>query len=93
MDTAVLQGMATRWGAAADELNATLAPAGLGFSCQASAAAVNAAHAEISAFTAALAARVGTHSTQIGEADAGYLANEAESANEMSAVAPRVIGV
>ncbi len=47
--------MATRWGASAGELSATPAPAGLGLSCQPSAAAVNAAHAEITAFTTALA--------------------------------------
>jgi hypothetical protein len=36
---------------------------------------------------------MGTHSTHIAEADTRDLANEAESANEMAAVAPRVMGV
>jgi hypothetical protein len=93
VDTAGVRAMATRWVASADELNATLAPARLGLSCQASAAAVTAAHADAMAFTAALATRVGTHATHVGEADAGYLANEAESANEMAAVAHPVTSV
>ncbi|OBI91796.1 hypothetical protein A9X00_01870 [Mycobacterium sp. 1245805.9] len=55
-------------------------------SCQASAAAVAGAHAEVTAFTAALAARVGAHATRVSEADTRYVANEADAANEMSAV-------
>lgn len=93
VDTAGLPAMAGRWAASASELNATAAPVGLGLPCQPSAAAVNAAHADIAVFTASLAARVGTHSNRIGEANAGYLTNEAESASEMEAAAPRVIGV
>lgn len=93
VDTAEVQAMAKRWAASAGELNATVAPAGLGLSCQASAAAVDAAHVDIAAFTASLAARVGTHSAHVGEADAGYLANEADAVDQMVAVAPRVIGV
>ena len=77
VDTAGVRAMATRWVASVGELNATVAPAGIGLSCQASAAAVNAAHADIMAFTAALAARVGTRATHVAEADARYLANEA----------------
>ena len=93
VDTAVLQAMAGRWAFSVGELNAPVAPMRPGLSCQPSAAAVNAAHVDITAFTAALAARVGTHSTHVGEANAGYLANEAESANDLAAVTPRVIGV
>ncbi len=93
VDTAGLPAMAGRWAASAGELSATAAPAGLGLSCQPSAAAVNAAHAGITAFTAGLAARVGTHSIHVGEANASYLANEADAASEIKAVAPRVIGV
>jgi len=59
VDTAGLQAMATRWDASAGELNESVAPARLGLSFQASAAAVNAAHADITAFTTALATRVG----------------------------------
>ncbi|MEB3983513.1 hypothetical protein OQ968_19865 [Mycobacterium sp. 663a-19] len=93
VDTAGLPAMAGRWAASAEELDQAAAPAGLGLSCQASAAAVNVAHADVTAFTAALAARVGTHSPHVGEANAGYLANEAQSADEMEAVAPPVTGV
>lgn len=59
----------------------------LGLSFQASAAAVNAAHADITAFTTALATRVGTHAIRVAEADTHYLTNEADSANELAAAA------
>ena len=93
VDTAGVQAMATRWGASVGELNAAVAPTGFGLSCQASAAAVETAHADIAAFAEALATRVGTRATHVAEADTGYIANEADAANEMSAVAPRVTGV
>ncbi len=92
VDTAAARAMAGRWAASVGELNATVAPVGLGLSCQPSAAAVNAAHADIAAFTAGFAARLGSHSIRIGEADASYLANEADAASEMKAVAPPAIG-
>ena len=76
-----------------DELNATAAPAGLGLSCQASAAAVSAAHADVTAFTAALAKRVDTRANRVVEADGRYITKEADLADEMAAVAPRVTGV
>lgn len=87
VDTAGVEAMASRWGASAGELSSTTAPAGLGLSCQASAAAVNAAHADITAFTAALAARVGVAATHVAEADTRYIASEADSANELAALA------
>src|SRR5581483_4543866 len=87
VDTAGVQAMATRWGASADDLGATVAPTGLGLSCQASAAAVNAAHGDVAAFTAGLAARVGVHATGVAQADSSYLAQEAASAIELAAVA------
>jgi hypothetical protein len=87
VDAAGVQAMATRWGVSVGELTATVAPVRLGLSCQASAAAVNAAHADITAFTTALATRVGIHATRVAEADTHYLANEADSANELAAVA------
>ncbi|HWF27713.1 MAG TPA: hypothetical protein VG327_04925 [Mycobacterium sp.] len=93
VDTAGVPAMATRWGASAGELDASAAPAGLGLSCQASAAAVTAAHADVTAFTAALATRVGTHAAHVAEADTRYIANEADSATEMAAVTPPVTGV
>ncbi len=75
------------------ELNAGVAPTGLGLSCQASAAAVNAAHADTAAFTAALAARVRIRATHVGEADARYIANETSSANQLARATHPVIGV
>ncbi len=93
VDTAGLQAMAGRWAASVGELNEAVAPMGMGLSCQASAAAVDTAHADITAFTAALAARVGTRATHVAQADTRYLANEAHSANELAAVADSVIGV
>jgi hypothetical protein len=47
VDTVGVQAMASRWDAAADELGETIAPAGLGLSYQASAAAVNVAHTDV----------------------------------------------
>jgi hypothetical protein len=93
VDTAAVHAMATRWGASVGDLAAAVAPAGLGLSCQASAAAVSAAHVDVTAFTAALAARVASRATHVVEADSRYIANEAGSANELAAVAPRVTGV
>jgi hypothetical protein len=92
VDTGV-QVIAGRWVASVGELNETAVPAGVGLSCQASAEAVTAAHADITAFTATLATRVGTHATHVGEADASYLADEADAANAMAAVIPSVTGV
>lgn len=91
VDTAGVQAMAGRWGASVGELNTT-APAGLGLSCQPSAAAVNAAHTDITAFTAALATQVGARATAVTAADTRYVANEANSANELAAVAHPVTG-
>jgi hypothetical protein len=93
VDSAGLQAMATRWDSAVGELHATADSGGAGLACQASAAAVSAAHADVSAFTAALAERLGGHATHVAEADAHYLANEAESSNELAAVAPSVISI
>jgi hypothetical protein len=93
VDTVALRAMAIRWGASAGELTATAAPGGLGLSCQASAAAVGVAHADVTAFTATLAARVGGRATDVVEADSRYIVNEADSSNEMAVVAARVTGV
>jgi hypothetical protein len=87
VDTAGVQAMAARWGALAGDLDDTVAPAGLGLSCQMSAAAVNAAYVDIAAFTTGLAARVGLHATGVAEADARYLAQEATSATALAGVA------
>jgi hypothetical protein len=85
--------MASRWGAAADELHALTAPTDAGLSCQASAAAVTTAHAEVAAFTEALAARVGTRAMRAAEADAGYIAQETQSVNELVTVVRPMISV
>jgi hypothetical protein len=93
VDTVGVHAMAIRWGVSAGELDDTVTPARLGLSCQASAAAVNAAHADVAAFTSGLAARVGTHASHVSEADTRYLANEADADTSMAAVARRVSGV
>lgn len=86
IDTACVQAMADRWGVSAGELEETVTPAGLGLSCQASAAAVNAAHSEVTVFTGELATRVGTHSSHVAETATRYIANEADSTTELAAV-------
>jgi hypothetical protein len=91
VNTAGVQAMATGWGASAGELNSTVAPAGLGLSCHVSAAAVDAAHIDVAAFTAGLAARVGGRATGVADVDAGYVAQEAVSATALAAVAPPLI--
>lgn len=85
--------MASRWEASAGELQASIAPVAPGLSCQASAAAVNIAHADVMAFTAALAGRVQTHATSVTEADGRYTLNEADAADEMTAVTHSAIVV
>ena len=93
VDTAGVQAMAARWGASVGDLNETVAPDGLGLSCQVSAVATNAAHVDVAAFTAGLAARVGARATGVAQADTGYIAQEAASATELAAVAQPVISV
>jgi hypothetical protein len=83
--------MATRWGASVGDLDETVAPTGAGLSCQTSAAAVGAAHVDVGAFTAGLAARVGERATGVVQADASYLAQEAASAAAVAAVFQPVI--
>ncbi|WP_231991669.1 hypothetical protein [Mycobacterium ulcerans] len=91
--TAGVQAMAWRWGIAAGELTSMDAPAGLGLSCQLSAAAVDAAHGEVAAFTTGLAIQVNARTAGVTQADSGYLANEAASADVLAAVAPSVTRV
>ncbi|OBH59681.1 hypothetical protein A5682_00060 [Mycobacterium mantenii] len=93
VDGAGIQAMAARWGALVDGLNDTAAPTGLGLSCQLSAAAVNGAHADVTAFTARLAAQVGARATGVGQADTRYTANEAESATDLATVTQSVTSV
>jgi Domain of unknown function (DUF4436) len=88
-----VQAMAARLVASVGDLKETIAPAGLGLSCQVSAAATNAANVDVAAFTAGLAARVGVHATAVTQADSCYLAQEAKSASELAAVAPPLLSV
>lgn len=86
VDTVEVQAMAGRWDASAGELHTTAAPNGFGLSCQPSAAAVNAAHGDIAAFTAGLATRVSVRAAHVSDANTGYLVREADSAQELAAV-------
>ncbi|KKC05682.1 hypothetical protein AWC17_11015 [Mycobacterium nebraskense] len=54
--------------------------------CQASTAAVNAAHTEVTAFTASLSAQVRTRAAHVAEANNRYKAKEAGSAKELAGV-------
>jgi hypothetical protein len=85
--------MASRWGASVGDLNETAAPTGLGLSCQTSAAAVDAAHVDVAAFTAGLAARVGKRATGVSKADTSYLAQEAASASVLSVLFTQVVSL
>jgi hypothetical protein len=93
VDTAGVDAMATRWGASVGDLTGTVAPAGLGLSCQVSAAAVNSAHVDVAAFTAGLAARVGERAGGVARADTSYRAQEAASATALVAVLQPMISV
>jgi phage protein D len=53
---------------------------------------VNAAHADIAAFISALATHVNTRANRVAEADTRFIANDADSANELAAVARPVAG-
>ncbi|ETZ49797.1 hypothetical protein L838_1903 [Mycobacterium avium MAV_120709_2344] len=54
---------------------------------------MNAAHADVTAFTAALASQVESRATHVAVAHTYYVANEADSATELAAVTPPVTGV
>jgi hypothetical protein len=86
VDTAGVQAMATRWGTSASDLHELAAPTGLGLSCQTSAAAVEAAHVDVAAFTAGLAARIGDRADGVVQADTSYLVQEATSTTAVAAV-------
>lgn len=93
VNTDGLRAMAARWGDSVGTFDETVAPAGLGLSCQVSAAAVNAAHVDVAEFTGGLAARVGVRATRVAQADTWYLAEEAVSSAVLAAVAPSVTRV
>ena len=85
VDTVGVQAMASSWGTSAGELTETVVPIGFGLSCQPSTAAVNAAHADITAFTTALANRVSARAAHDSDANTRYITNEADSAQELAA--------
>ena len=87
VDTAALQAMATNWGPAAGDLTETAAPTtGLGMSSQSSAAAVNAAHADVAVFTADLATRVEMRAQHVVDADSQYVDDDVRSVHALAAV-------
>jgi hypothetical protein len=93
VDIATMRAMASRWGALVGELTASTAPSLNGLPWQASAAAVNAAHADVTACTTAFAAQVSVRADHVAEADSRLLSNEADSANQLVALTHSVIGV
>lgn len=86
VDTAALQAMAASWGTSAGELTETAAPAGLGSSSQPSAAAVNAAHADVAIFTTDLATRVDMRAQHVTDANTHYIAHDSHAVGELAAV-------
>jgi hypothetical protein len=84
--TAALQAMAVNWGTSTSALTETAAPAKLALSSQPSAAAVNAAHADVAIFTADLANRVDMRAQHAADADSQYIAHESHSVEELKAL-------
>ncbi|VBA55033.1 hypothetical protein LAUMK142_04920 [Mycobacterium pseudokansasii] len=91
INTASVQETTTGWSVLAAGTTAVMPPAITGLSCQPSAAAVSAADAMMSGFAAALSARITSYTGKVTAAVDGYTANEANSAAEMTAVAPVVM--
>ena len=91
VDIAGVQAMSGDWAGLIGELSGSRPPT-TGFSCQASAAAVSAAHADIAAFTASLVAHVQARGMEVAEADSRYVANEADSVKRLAAMVVPVIG-
>src|ERR1700761_1657830 len=85
VDTAGVHAMATRWGSAVSDLD-IVAPTGLGLSCQTSAAAVEAAHGDVAAFTAGLASRVGERAAGVVRDATSYVSQEAASTAAVAAI-------
>jgi hypothetical protein len=87
VDTAGVQVMAGRWHGFTGDLSGGSEPgAGLGLSCQPSAAAMNAGHADVTACTAVLAERLRGGAARVAAADSRYAANEADSTAALTAV-------
>jgi len=88
-----LTAMASRWRALVVDLSGGVEPASrLGLSCQASAAASIAGHADVTAATAALAAHLRARAARVDQADTRYVINEADSAATLATVVDPVIG-
>jgi hypothetical protein len=77
---------ASSWHGLSAELLTTTTPSGLGLSCQASAAAVNAVHASAAAAGAAFAARTQLTALKTTAARLAYLSTEANSEHILDAV-------
>jgi hypothetical protein len=92
VNTAAQQAMATNWGASAAELSAA-APIALGPSSQPSAVAVNAAHANVAAFTTDLATRIEMRASHVENAQTSYVAGQATSASELSTLVDSMTAV
>ena len=87
VDTAAVQVMAGRWQALAADLSACREPEAMsGLACQASAAAVNVGHADVTAGTVALAARLREGAAQVVAANARFAGHESDSAASLSKV-------
>ena len=54
---------------------------------------MNTAHAEVTAFMAALATQVGARASCVAEADSRYIVHEADSANQLATVGHLAVGV
>jgi hypothetical protein len=86
VDTAAVRAMASRWIASASELRATQLPPAPGVSSQPSAAAVQAAHADVETFISSLTGRIDKHASGVVGADTSYIATEAGSARQLAAL-------
>ncbi|MBV8860876.1 MAG: hypothetical protein JO082_15095 [Mycobacterium sp.] len=94
VDTAGVRAMAGRWQVLAGDLRSGGEPGrGVGLACQPSAAAVAAGHADVTAGTTVLAARLVAGAARVALADTRYAANEAHSTAALVGVADPVIVV
>jgi hypothetical protein len=84
--TAALLAMTVSWGTSAGALTETAAPAKLALSSPPSAAAVNAAHANVAIFTADPANRVDMRAHHVADTDTRYIAHESHSVEELKAL-------
>lgn len=86
MDIAALHAMAARWGRSAGELTRTGTPADFAAPSQPSAAAVQAAHADVAAFTAAMANQVDARAQHVTDASTRFTAHDAHAVSEIAAL-------